>query len=163
MAVVRGEPKDSTGDSEAKVMKVPWVTWIAIALGVMMTGIGVIMLLWGFMWQADVGENTSLKGDRTEGGPCLIPVGVAMITVGILWVLTGWRGFRKSNAQDDMMRCPNCGRMIESDLNFCYLCNTTFEDDPGVNGRREGMAGKNVKNGEETAKRARPLSPGRER
>lgn len=162
MAWAPGE-KGSIVDGEAKVRKVPWVAWIAIALGVMMAGIGAIMLLWGFMWQTEVGENPSLTGDKTEGGPCLIPVGVAMITIGILWVLTGWRGFKKAGVPDDQMRCPNCGRMIESDLTFCYLCNTTFEDDDKSDVSEEKGTGEAAGEERKAAKRARPFSPGRER
>ncbi|MBN1390192.1 MAG: hypothetical protein JXA22_06080 [Candidatus Thermoplasmatota archaeon] len=155
----RVEAKRGSYEEERKGSNIPWVTWIAIALGVAMTGIGTIMLLWGFMWQTDVGELGSLQEDDPKGGPCLIPVSVAMMTIGILWVITGWRGFKKARGSDvGLMMCPNCSKMIESDLNFCYLCNTTFENKEAEEEDVEKEGGE----GQEKARKAKPFSPGRD-
>ncbi|MGA1872651.1 MAG: hypothetical protein ACMUHY_03175 [Thermoplasmatota archaeon] len=162
MALSPKQPGRKEPDNEQTAPKVPWVSWIAIGLGVTMTGIGIILLLWGFMWQAEVGEPRSLNGEELVGGPALIPFGGAMATVGILWILTGWRGFKKDRESDDMMRCPHCGKMIESDLNFCYFCNTTFDIEEKDEERRPE---KGVEAGNERplagreSKRAKPFSP----
>ncbi|MGA1819874.1 MAG: hypothetical protein ACMUHU_02575 [Thermoplasmatota archaeon] len=163
MALSPRELKSESDQTETTRIKVPWVSWIAITLGVFMTGIGLLLLMWGLMWQTDVGELQDLGGDEPRGGPILIPLGAGMFTVGILWILSGWRGFKKDREPDDMMRCPHCGKMIESDLNFCYFCNTTFENDEE---ETEGEKGTDtVRSGKErppstTGRKAKPFAPG---
>jgi len=155
-------PKELKGPNEEKTttrMKVPWVSWIAITLGVFMTGIGLLLLMWGFMWQTGVGEPEDLSGDELQGGPILIPLGAGMLTVGVLWILTAWRGFKKDRTPDDMMKCPHCGKMIESDLNFCYYCNTTFENEEKEEGPGPDSA-KKERPPPGTGKRAKPFTPG---
>jgi len=155
-------PKELKGSNEEKTgirRKVPWVAWLAILLGVTMTGIGLLLLMWGFMWQTGVGEPSDLSGEELRGGPGLIPLGAGMLTVGVLWILTAWRGFKKDRASDDMMRCPHCGKMIESDLNFCYYCNTTFEkEDEGEGPGKDGPEKEMTRPG--PGKRAKPFTPG---
>ncbi|MGA1792697.1 MAG: hypothetical protein ACMUHM_01990 [Thermoplasmatota archaeon] len=163
MALTPRDPKGAKEEKAEASRKVPWVSWIAITLGVAMTGIGLLLLMWGFMWQADVGEPQSLNGEELRGGPGLIPLGAGMFTVGVLWILTGWRGFKKDRAPDDLMKCPHCGKMIESDLNFCYFCNTTFEEEEEDMEEEEG-AGTDAPGKEtppsDTRKRAKPFAPG---
>lgn len=165
MALTPREIKDKGGSEGERRVKVPWVSWIAILLGVTMTAIGLILLFWGFAWQTDVGEPQNIDGDEFRGGPCLIPMGGAMLLVGLMWILTGWRGFKKDRSREDMQRCPNCRKMIESDLNFCYYCNTTFDDkDEEIKERprkdRKDMVQKEDDRGaDEVPKKARPFSP----
>ena len=165
MALTPREIKDEKGPDSEVIKKIPWVSWIAIVLGVTMTGIGLLLLLWGFAWQTDVGEPQNIDGEELRGGPCLIPMGGAMLLIGIMWILTGWRGFKKDHTNEDMQRCPNCGKMIESDLNFCYYCNTTFEemDEEVMEGDRRARRDRGTKEEgkevHETPKKARPFSP----
>ena len=165
MALTPREIKDDRESREPVRRKVPWVSWIAILLGVTMSAIGLMLLLWGFAWQADVGEPQNINGDEFRGGPCLIPMGGAMLLIGLMWVITGWRGFKKDRTNEDMQSCKNCGKMIESDLNFCYYCNTTFDEMEEKMKRNEGRGRKDKplkedgKEDDEGSKKARPFSP----
>jgi hypothetical protein len=165
MALSPRDIRSNEGSPAEFRRKVPWVSWIAILLGVTMSGIGLLLLLWGFAWQTDVGEPQNINGDELRGGPCLIPLGGAMLLVGLMWVLTGWRGFKKDRSNEDMQICRNCGKMIEADLNFCYYCNKTFEEieEETVGERRTGQTQKKQDDDEEPAKagekKARPFSP----
>jgi hypothetical protein len=165
MALSPKETKKTGEIPDDSKRKVPWVAWIAILLGVTMAGIGLLLLLWGLAWQTDVGEPQNIDGDDFQGGPCLIPLGGAMLLVGFMWILTGWRGFKKVRANEDMQICRNCGKMIESDLNFCYYCNKTFDEmDDSVQEevrrpRKEKHPKEEEKVDREIPKKARPFSP----
>jgi hypothetical protein len=130
-----------------------------------MTVIGFLLLFWGFAWQTDVGEPQNIDGGELQGGPCLIPMGGAMLLIGMMWLLTGWRGFRKDRTNEDMQKCPHCGKMIESDLNFCYYCNKTFdemEEEEKEVVRRPGKdepSREGQRSVEGPPKKARPFSP----
>lgn len=113
------------------------VSWAAIGLGVTMVMIGGILLLWGLSFQASVGEPVDLEADPLTGGPFLIPAGVMSLAFGILWIHYGMKGFKKKEEELKTKRCPNCGKVIEEDLNFCYHCTTTFSD-AGKIGEDEG-------------------------
>lgn len=138
-------PAVSTGKRSTN----PLVSWFAIFLGVGMTGIGVLMVLWGLAWQTGVGEPNQIEGGDLEGYPWLLPLGVLMATFGMMWVWTGWHRFKREEAEEGMRPCPRCRRMVESDLNFCYYCNESFE-------REEKEEGES-KEGGETGRKARPL------
>lgn len=128
----------------------PWVSWIAIFLGVGMIFVGALVLLWGLAWQTGVGEADKIEG--SSGGPGLIPFGILCVAFGFMWVLTGWNRFKKRHREEGLRSCPNCGRRIEMDLNFCYYCNTTFD-------RERDKKVAPVSKREE--KRARPLNDGK--
>lgn len=104
------------------------VSWAAIGLGVTMVLIGGIVLLWGLSFQAEVGEPVDLEGDTLVGSPLLIPGGVMSLAFGTLWIHYGLKGFKKKEEEIGKKKCPNCGKMIEEDLNFCYHCTATFSD-----------------------------------
>jgi hypothetical protein len=104
------------------------VAWIAIGVGVTMVIVGGILLLWGLSYQASVGEPVDLQSDPLTGGPLLIPIGVMSLAFGTLWVHYGLKGFRKEEEKIGMKKCPNCKKLIEEDLNFCYHCTVTFSD-----------------------------------
>lgn len=104
-----------------------WVTWIAITMGVFMVGIGILLSLWGFAWQANVGELG--PDDSRVGGPYIIPIGLVFIGLGGLWVWNGYHGFPRRGDMEDMKVCPKCHRKIEADLDFCYHCNAELSDD----------------------------------
>jgi hypothetical protein len=149
--------------------KIPWVNWIAISLGVFLTLMGTMVLLWGFAWQTGVGEPQNIDGDELTGNACLIPVGAVSVTLGILWLLTGWRGFRKVRLEEGTKPCPYCGKLVETDLTFCYYCNRSFieeETDKEVEDReRDEEEGKEevrepTKHGENETRRARSFDPG---
>ncbi|MFO8051303.1 MAG: hypothetical protein R6V01_06350 [Thermoplasmatota archaeon] len=123
----------------------PWVSWIAIFLGVGMSIIGLLLLLWGFAWQTGVGEPGEINDDPLVGGPALIPLGAVMAAVGVMWLFTGWNGFKGQDHRQDLKPCPFCGRRIESDLNFCYFCNRSFDE----GGKKEDI---------KREKKARPIS-----
>jgi hypothetical protein len=165
MALTPREIKEKTDSGEEGRPKIPWVSWIAIILGVTMSAIGIMLLLWGFAWQTDVGEPQNIDGDDLRGGPCLIPMGGAMLLIGLMWVLTGWRGFKRDRSREDMQICRNCGKMIEADLNFCYYCNKTFdeveEETTGESRRGRTEKKPNVDEGssKDDRKKARPFSP----
>ena len=105
------------------------VSWIAIFIGVFMVVVGGLILLWGLSFQAQVGEVRDLEGGGLTGGPILIPGGAAFLTFGTLWIYHGLKGFKKREEDIGFKNCPNCGRKIEDDLNFCYHCTTTFSKD----------------------------------
>ncbi len=137
--------------------KLPWVSWIAIVLGVAMTLIGSILLLWGLSWQTSVGEPVDLQGEELRGGACLIPMGGTMALLGVMWVLTGWKGFKRTKVSEDTRPCPFCGKIIESDLTFCYYCNRSFEEEEEeARASRENEDREGRKKGEN---RARPFEP----
>jgi hypothetical protein len=105
----------------------PIVAWIAIVVGVTMIATGILLVLWGLSWQgaiedADPGELTGL-----QGGPALLPVGILVIALGVIWILNAFRGFGK--ARVPMRRCPNCGKNVEPDLAFCYHCGAEIPED----------------------------------
>jgi hypothetical protein len=120
------EKKEATERVEVKKRSSTAVSWIAIGLGVFMVVVGGLVLLWGLSYQATVGEPVDLEGDETVGSPFLIPAGVASIAFGSLWLYHGLKGFRPREEDLGFKNCPNCGRKIEEDLNFCYHCATTF-------------------------------------
>ncbi len=91
-----------------------------------MVMVGGMLLLWGFSYQATVGEPRDLDGDDLTGGPILIPAGAASMAFGALWLFYGIKGFKRPGEELGMKVCPNCGKQIEEDLNFCYHCTTTF-------------------------------------
>ncbi len=161
MALTPQEREEPDRSSDGAYRKFPWVTWIAITLGVGMTVIGFILLLWGFAWQTDVGEVQNINDNGFKGGPALIPLGGAMLVIGILWILQGYRGFKKDQTGEDMQICRNCGKMIESDLNFCYYCNKTFEEVEKGEQVRTPKRSKMTDDEDEkgTKKKARPFSP----
>jgi hypothetical protein len=103
-----------------------YVKWIAIGVGVFMVMVGGLLLLWGFSYQATVGEPSDLEGGELTGGPVLIPMGAISITFGALWLFYGLKGFKRPGDEMGMKNCPNCGKLIEEDLNFCYHCTSTF-------------------------------------
>jgi hypothetical protein len=103
-----------------------YVKWIAIGVGVFMVMVGGMLLLWGFSYQATVGEPRDLDGDDLTGGPILIPAGAASMAFGALWLFYGIKGFKRPGEELGMKVCPNCGKQIEEDLNFCYHCTSTF-------------------------------------
>lgn len=103
------------------------MTWFAITMGVFMVGVGILLTLWGFAWQANIGELGPT--DNREGGPILIPIGLGLIGFGIMWVWNGYHGFPRGEEMEAMKKCPHCHRKIEADLNFCYHCNAQLPDD----------------------------------
>jgi len=145
------------GDEGAKdpQRKAPWVSWIAIALGVTMTGIGAIMLLWGLSWQSYVGDRETIEGDDLKGGAFVLPFGVMLIAFGIMWIYNGTHGFRKKEPKEDLRKCPECGRMVETDVDFCYYCANRFQPEKGADEGGEEEGGSASKRSERTA---RPLS-----
>lgn len=105
------------------------VGWIAIVVGVTMIATGLLLMLWGLTWQSTLETNDpeeDLSG--TIGGPALLPVGVLVIAVGIIWILNAFRGFGRS--REVTRSCPGCGRSVEVDLAFCYHCGAEIPEDP---------------------------------
>ncbi len=131
MALSPIEPRNekTKEDKDERGPRIPWVNWIAITLGVFLTLMGTMVLLWGFAWQTGVGEPQNIDGEELTGNSCLIPVGAVAVTLGILWLLTGWRGFKKVQLEEGTKPCPYCGKMVETDLTFCYYCNRSFIED----------------------------------
>ncbi|MGA1848165.1 MAG: hypothetical protein ACMUHB_02390 [Thermoplasmatota archaeon] len=131
MALSPIEPRNrkSKEDRDDRGPRIPWVNWIAITLGVFLTLMGTMVLLWGFAWQTGVGEPQNIDGEELTGNSCLKPVGAVAVTLGILWLLTGWRGFKKVRLEEGTKPCPYCGKMVETDLTFCYYCNRSFIKD----------------------------------
>jgi len=169
MALSPKEPKRKKivpGDEQGP--RIPWVSWIAIVLGVGLSLMGVMVLLWGFAWQTGVGEPQNIDGDELTGNACLIPFGGASLTIGILWLITGWRGFRKVGLEEGTRPCPFCGKLVETDLAFCYFCNRSFVDEDEEKGNRgdeKAEAGdrraEQSEPAEGTTRRARSLDPGK--
>ncbi|MFW3146189.1 MAG: hypothetical protein ACMUIE_05205 [Thermoplasmatota archaeon] len=146
----RNKKVKDTGPAESTEKRTvnPLVSWFAIFLGVGMTAIGVLMVLWGLAWQTGVGEPNQIDGSDLEGYPWLLPIGILMAAFGIMWVWTGWHRFKREEAEEGMKPCPMCRRMVESDLNFCYYCNESF----GREKKEEA-----VDEGGEGTRRARPF------
>ena len=115
----------------------PAVSWIAIVVGVFLTAIGILLLLWGLSWQGASEDNDPTNPDTGVGGPVLLPLGVFVIVVGMIWILNGYRVFgRRRESQNS---CPRCGRSIETDLAFCYHCGAEIPDEkapPPIRPRR---------------------------
>lgn len=113
------------------------VAWIAIAVGVTMVVTGLLLLLWGLTWQSTL-ENRGPDSDFTGtiGGPALLPIGVLVIAVGLIWILNAFRGFGKARTQ--LRSCPRCGKSVEVDLAFCYHCGAEIpEDKVGLRNTRD--------------------------
>ncbi len=136
MKLKRDPKRDPKEKTERKSS--PIVSWIAILIGVFMVVVGGIILLWGLSFQAQVGEIRDLDGGELTGGPILIPGGAAFLTFGTLWIYHGLKGFKKREEDIGFKNCPNCGKKIEDDLNFCYHCTTTFtkEGDEDIDGEK---------------------------
>ena len=115
----------------------PWVSRIAIFLGVGMIFVGALVLLWGLAWQTGVGEADGIDNNGFVGGPYLIPFGVLCVAFGLLWMFTGWNHFKRGQHEEGLRPCPYCGRRIETDLNFCYYCNKIGEKGQTFQGRGE--------------------------
>ncbi|MGA1821824.1 MAG: hypothetical protein ACMUIG_04795 [Thermoplasmatota archaeon] len=137
-------PKDQPGikptvKGAGRMKKSRFVTWFAITMGVSMVGIGILMTLWGFAWQSNIGESDPLDASNRVGGPILIPMGLLFIGLGVMWVWNGYHGFPRRGEMEAMKKCPACHRNIEADLDFCYHCNTRIPDEKGV--EKEGEKG----------------------
>ncbi|MCU0798578.1 MAG: zinc ribbon domain-containing protein [Candidatus Thermoplasmatota archaeon] len=100
----------------------PWVTWIALCLGVFFTGTGLVMLLWGLSWQSWSISPQSIGEEELQGGPIILPLGAFCLVLGIMWLFQGWTGFRRPEEGDGTRVCPNCRHRVEEDLDFCYHC-----------------------------------------
>jgi predicted nucleic acid-binding Zn ribbon protein len=126
-------PRDLPSEKEhdnirSRRKKSTFVTSFAIFLGVSMVLIGILLTLWGLSWQSNLESTNPLDEDETFGSPLLIPLGILFIGFGAMWIWNGYHGFPRRNDLPPK-RCPNCGREIEEDLNFCYYCNTRLEDE----------------------------------
>jgi hypothetical protein len=99
-----------------------WVMWMALCVGVFFTGIGLVLLLWGLSWQSWSISPRPIGDEGLVGGPVVLPLGVFCIVLGIMWLLQGWTGFRRPEDGSWTRTCPNCGRTVEEDLDFCYHC-----------------------------------------
>jgi uncharacterized membrane protein len=113
----------------------PVVSWIAITVGVFLIAIGILLLLWGLSWQGASEDDDPVDPDTAKGGPALLPLGVFVIAVGIIWVLNGYRVFGRSRRAESTS-CPRCGRLVETDLAFCYHCGAEVPEDRPLPERR---------------------------
>lgn len=119
-------PKTNPSD-QVKGGTHPAVSWLAIVVGVFLTAIGILLLLWGLSWQGASEESDLTNPDTGVGGPILLPLGVFVIAVGIIWILNGYHVFGRRRG--DSRSCPKCGRPVEGDLAFCYHCGAEVPDE----------------------------------
>ncbi|MCD6382875.1 MAG: zinc ribbon domain-containing protein [Thermoplasmata archaeon] len=102
--------------------------YAAIFLGVSFTALGGVLLFWGLLWQAHAILLAERGASAPQGGGCFIPSGVIILTLGILWLKASLKPPKKRGAKEKV-RCPSCGRMVDSDLPFCYWCGAPLKEE----------------------------------
>jgi hypothetical protein len=139
VATDSADPADSS-DSTGKR------PWLAALLSVLYPGLGHVYLrLWGraLLWFLSIVTATALLVP-TEAYPSTLSVSAAMeaaqalpLTVSLtillmtlLNVLDAYMMAKQSGdggGSEDEATCPNCGKEVDEDLNFCQWCTTELE------------------------------------
>lgn len=85
-----------------------------------------------------VPETTSLESftQFSQQMPMEAVLALAIVTVMSMldayWTASRTTGQRARDAEDDPgQRCPNCGREVDADLEFCHWCTTEIESETG--------------------------------
>ena len=127
--------------------------WIAVLLALVYPGLGHLYLrewIRGIMWFGLIVSSVmlllpddafpeTLSVDAYVAAAAAIPlhVSLAIVVLSVLSVADAYYLARRSAAPastqtpgDGTRNCPNCGKELDADLDFCHWCTTRIAEDP---------------------------------
>jgi hypothetical protein len=107
-----------------------WTVFGLVVVGVLFGGLLLISLIGSVQGIGMGGMGPGMMGGVNTVGwllPCLIPAGLLIILIGGLgWLLATVFGAGQSSDSSSKTDCPNCGRTVQADWQFCPYCGTSL-------------------------------------
>ncbi len=130
--------------------------WVAVLLALVYPGLGHLYLrewIRGIMWFGLIvssvmlllpndafPETLSLDAYVTAAAAIPLHVSLALVVLSALSVADAYYLASRSRApaptsSGDTRSCPNCGKELDADLDFCHWCTTRIAEEPTEEGR----------------------------